>query len=98
MIKESHSFKWSNYNIYLKVRKTQERGGEGVELCYLYLLFKLSPKSDRVQSLEQCSESNSSGYKKIREKDTKQLSWFLPQSGSSPVPLHFQGDFHYNPI
>jgi len=27
------------------------------------------------------------------EKDTKQLYRFLPQSGSSHVPLHFQGEF-----
>jgi len=27
------------------------------------------------------------------EKETKQSSWFIPQSESSSVPLHFQGDF-----
>jgi hypothetical protein len=28
-----------------------------------------------------------------KKKDTKQLYRFLPQTGSSHVPLHFQGEF-----
>jgi len=43
----------------------------------------------RVQSLEQSSKSYASDNKKSEreEKDTKQLYRFLPQSGSSHVPL-----------
>jgi hypothetical protein len=48
------------------------------------------------------SESNAADKVKIEreieEKDTKQLSWFLPQSGSSLVPLALPRRFHYNPI
>jgi len=32
------------------------------------------------------------------KKDTKQLSWFLPQSEGSQVPLTLPRRFHYNPI
>jgi len=30
-----------------------------------------------------------------KKNDTKQLYWFLPQSGSSPVPLALPRRFHY---
>jgi len=31
--------------------------------------------------------------KKKKKKDTSSLSWFLPQPGSSPVPLLLKRDF-----
>jgi hypothetical protein len=50
--------------------------------------------------MEQWSESNAAyKVKSEREKkDTKQLSWFLPQSKSSLVPLALPRRFHSNPI
>jgi len=62
------------------VIKTQEGG-------LAFSSFKLSLESDRVQSLEQCIESYAANMKEIKREKHKQLSWFLPQSGSSLVPL-----------
>jgi len=67
----------------MKVRKTQEGG---VERDYVKI----------VQIPEQCSESTAADSVKIerererereREERYKQLYRFLPQSGSSPVPV-----------
>ena len=44
---------------------------------------------------------NAADKNKERErekKDTKQLDRFLPQTGSSPAPLHFQEEFTKNVI
>ena len=72
----------------MKVRKTKECGLNCESFFFLLNLVQ-SPESDRVQSLEQCSESNAANIKEIKreEKDIKQLYWFLPQSRSSPVPV-----------
>jgi hypothetical protein len=50
--------------------------------------------------MEQCSKSNAADKEKWEreKKDTKQLSWFLPQSKSSQVPLALPRRFHSNPI
>jgi len=77
-----------------------EKHKKEVKLCFLFLLFKLSIESDRVQSLEQYSEFNAADKVKIErvEKDIKQLYCFLPQSGSSLIPLALPRRFHCNPI
>jgi len=61
------------------VRKTQEGG---VELCYLFLRFLLSCRSD-VQNLDAADKTE----RERDKKDTTQLYRFLPQTESSPVPL-----------
>jgi len=52
------------------VKKTQEEGLNCVSF-FFFLNYIQSPESDRVQSLEQCSESNGADIKEI-ERDKKE--------------------------
>jgi len=82
------------------VRKTQEGG---VELCFLFLskkillLIKLQKQfesaSDEMIRIRYAAERTEQRKERQRH---KQLSWFLPQHGSSPVPLALPRRFHYN--
>jgi len=79
------------FGITLKVRKTTRRGGwivflktSSVTFWRTVLRFRVwsSSESEWVQSLcaaDKCKEQ--------RKKEHKQLYRFLPQTGSSPVPL-----------
>ena len=79
-----------------KVRKTQEGG-----LNCGFFFFSHKTEVTVQKQIEFSFESevqNLNAADKYRErerekKETKQLYRFLPQTGSSLVPLHFQGEF-----
>jgi len=50
------------------------------------------------KNLNAADKTHTHKEREREKKDTKQLDRFLPQTGSSPAPLHFQEEFTKNVI
>jgi len=72
----------------VKVRKTQEGGLNCVNFFFVFSKLKHTDQKQLGTTSEVMFKTKMQWIKSEREeKDTKQLYMFLPQSGSSPVPL-----------